>query len=172
MPEDVRYNKLKAESQYDLKRFALLYDYIRYHPEKVAKMMPKSVLQSNWYKHTDFNDLKNKSVKAYIDLEALGYDQVPGGSNYYENTEKCFFNNVKFCSENVADSRLLGFIQFPWKQVRVVWHLFPRVEVKAKQWFSELSLFFLVSQKFDFLKLHNYGVWPLPVVIYSLRPHY
>ncbi len=90
-------------------------DYIRYYPEKFADMMPKSVLQSNWYNLTNFDDLTNKSVKAYIDLEALGFDQVPGGSNYYEDTEKCFFNNVKFCSENIADSRLLGFIQSPWK---------------------------------------------------------
>ncbi len=90
-------------------------DYIRYHPEKVAKMMPKSVLQSNWYNRSDFGEPYNKSVKAYVDLETLGYDQVPGGSNYYEGTDDCFLANVKFCSENIADQRLLGFIQSPWK---------------------------------------------------------
>ena len=36
-------------------------------------------------------------------------------SNYYKNTEKCILNNVKFCYENIADQRLLGFIQSPWK---------------------------------------------------------
>jgi hypothetical protein len=91
-------------------------DYIRYYPEKFAKMMPKSVIQSNWYNLTDFDKPQtNKSVKAYVDLEALGYDQIPGGSNYYKNTEKCILNNVKFCYENVNDKRLLGFIQSPWK---------------------------------------------------------
>ncbi len=91
-------------------------DYIRYYHDQFARMMPKSVLQSNWYNLTDFDKPQtNKSVKAYLDLEALGFDQVPGGSNYYNNTEKCFFNNVKFCTENVADERLIGFIQSPWK---------------------------------------------------------
>jgi hypothetical protein len=91
-------------------------DYIRYYPEKFARMMPKSVLQSNWYNLTDFDKPQtNKSVKAYVDLETLGYDQVPGGSNYFKNTEKCMFNNVKFCTENVSDQRLLGLIQSPWK---------------------------------------------------------
>jgi len=90
-------------------------DYIRYHTEKFAKMMPKSVIQSNWYNGMNFDPKKNKSIQAYLDLETFGFDQIPGGSNYYEGTEKCFFNNVKFCSENIADRRLLGFIQSPWK---------------------------------------------------------
>ena len=117
-------------------------DYIRYYPEKVAKMMPKSVLQSNWYNLTDFDDPKNnKSVKAYLDLEALGFDQVPGGSNYYENTDNCFINNVKFCTENVADSRLLGFIQSPWKYTleenreRILKSI--ELAGEAKIWFDE-----------------------------------
>ena len=116
-------------------------DYIRYYPEKFAQMMPKSVLQSNWYNKTDFDEPKNKSVKAYIDLEALGYDQVPGGSNYYEGTEKCFFNNVKFCYENVADRRLIGFIQSPWKHIveenRA--HILKSIELvgDAKTWFDK-----------------------------------
>ncbi len=117
-------------------------DYIRYYPEKVAKMMPKSVLQSNWYNLTDFDDPKNnKSVKAYLDLEALGFDQVPGGSNYYENTDECFINNVKFCTENIGDSRLLGFIQSPWKYTleenreRILKSI--ELAGEAKIWFDE-----------------------------------
>ena len=117
-------------------------DFIRYHPEEFAKMMPKSVLQSNWYNLTDFDKPKtNKSVKAYLDIEALGYDQVPGGSNYYENTEKCLLNNVRFCNENIADSRLLGFIQSPWKHTleenrkRILLSIEQAGE--AKKWFEE-----------------------------------
>jgi len=117
-------------------------DYVRYHPEEFAKMMPKSVLQSNWYNDIDFDKpTTNESVKAYVDLEALGYDQVPGGSNYYEGTEKCFFNNVKFCYENVADQRLLGFIQSPWKYTieenRA--HILKSIELagNAKNWFDK-----------------------------------
>ena len=94
-------------------------DYIRYHPEKFAEMMPKYVIQSNWYNNTDLEKPKSNyakiSVQAYIDLEALGYYQIPGGSNYYENTDLCFMNNVKFCTERIDDERLLGFIQSPWK---------------------------------------------------------
>jgi hypothetical protein len=117
-------------------------DYIRYYPEQFARMMPKSVLQSNWYNLTDFDKPKtNKSVKAYLDLETLGYDQVPGGSNYYENTEKCFFNNVKFCYENIADQRLFGFIQSPWKHTieenreRILLSIEQAGE--AKKWFDD-----------------------------------
>jgi hypothetical protein len=117
-------------------------DYIRYHPDEFAKMMPKSVLQSNWYNQTDFDKpATNKSVKAYLDLEKLGYDQVPGGSNYYKNTEKCFFNNVRFCTENVADQRLLGFIQSPWKHTieenRA--HILQSIELagEAKIWYEK-----------------------------------
>jgi hypothetical protein len=117
-------------------------DYVRYHPEELAKMMPKSVLQSNWYNLTDFDKpTTNKSVKAYTDLEKFGYDQVPGGSNYYEGSEKCFLNNVKFCFENVADQRLFGFIQSPWKYTieenRA--HILKSIELagNAKEWFDK-----------------------------------
>jgi hypothetical protein len=91
-------------------------DYIRSHKDEFSRMMPKSVLQSNWYNKNDFSKPFNKSVQAYLDLEELGFDQVPGGSNVYEGTEQCFFNNVKFCSENIAHQRLIGFIQSPWKR--------------------------------------------------------
>ncbi len=116
-------------------------DFVRYHPEEVARMMPKSVLQSNWYNLTDFDKpTTNKSVKAYVDLEKFGYDQVPGGSNYYKGSEKCFFNNVKFCSENIADQRLLGFIQSPWKHTveENRDHILKSIELagEAKKWFD------------------------------------
>lgn len=100
-------------------------DYIRYNTELFAKMMPKSVLQSPWYNcgtktassYEEFTKPDtNLSVKAYVDLEKLGYDQVPGGSNFYPGSEKCFFNNVRFCSETIADQRLLGFIQSTWRR--------------------------------------------------------
>jgi len=117
-------------------------DYIRYHPDEFAKMMPKSVLQSNWYNSTDFDKpATNESLKAYINLEKLGYDQLPGGSNYYEGSDKCFFNNVKFCQENIADQRLLGFIQSPWKYTieenRA--HILKSIDLAgdAKSWFEK-----------------------------------
>ena len=89
-------------------------DYVRHEPEIFARMMPKSVLQSNWYNGLDFNPDTNIEVKGYQTLESLGYDQVPGGSNFYDGTEENILKNVKFCTENIADERLLGFIQSPW----------------------------------------------------------
>ncbi len=89
-------------------------DFVRHKPEIFARMMPKSVLQSNWYNRLDFNPETNIEVKGYQTLESLGYDQVPGGSNFYEGTNENFMKNVRFCAENIADERLLGFIQSPW----------------------------------------------------------
>lgn len=116
-------------------------DYVRYYPEKFSKMMPKSVLQSNWYNGKNFDEKTNKEVKAYQTLEALGYDQVPGGSNYYDGTEENILNNVQFCVKNIADQRLLGFIQSPWKHTieenRA--HLLKSIELagNAKNWFDK-----------------------------------
>jgi hypothetical protein len=118
-------------------------DYIRYHPEKFTEMMPKYVVQSNWYNGTDLvapkTDYAKISVKAYTDLETLGYDQIPGGSNYYEGTDQCFVNNVKFCTKKVADQRLLGFIQSPWKFTteKNREHILKSIELagQAKKWF-------------------------------------
>ncbi len=89
-------------------------DFVRHRPEIFARMMPKSVLQSNWYNGLDFNPDTNIEVKGYQTLESLGYEQVPGGSNYYDGTEENIMENVKFCAENIEDERLLGFIQSPW----------------------------------------------------------
>ncbi len=89
-------------------------DYVRHKPEIFARMMPKSVLQSNWYNRLDFNPDTNLEVKGYQTLESLGYDQVPGGSNFYDGTEENIKKNVEFCAENIASERLLGFIQSPW----------------------------------------------------------
>lgn len=116
-------------------------DYIRKYPDEFAKMMPRSVLQSNWYNRNDFNPETNISIKAYQMLESLKYDQVPGGSNYYENTDSNFMNNVKFCTKNIADERLLGFIQSPWRftveENRT--QILNAIELggKAKRWYEE-----------------------------------
>jgi hypothetical protein len=95
-------------------------DYVWHNPEKFFKMMPKSVVQSNWYYGETF-DPKQQYVKAYIDLEAEGYDQIPTasyhaapGENVRATNEKSIGNTVQFCSKYIADSRLLGFLQTFW----------------------------------------------------------
>lgn len=81
-------------------------------PETFFKMMPKSAIQSNWYYGVDFDE-KHKYVKAYIDLEREGYDQIPTGSND-QNLPKNIGKTVDFCSKRVADQRLMGFMQTLW----------------------------------------------------------
>ncbi|MDD4108679.1 MAG: hypothetical protein PHH93_08165 [Prolixibacteraceae bacterium] len=116
-------------------------DFIRTHHDDFAKYMPKSVLQSNWFNRSAFSKPYNKSVQAYLDLEKLGYDQLPGGSNFYEGTDDCFISNVKFCTEHVADERLFGFIQSPWKYTTEEnrAHLLSSIELagEAKKWYEQ-----------------------------------
>ncbi len=87
-------------------------DYLWNHPDEFFRKMPRSVLQSNWYYGSKF-DRRRPHVRAYLDLEARGYDQVPTGSNWShpENFER----TVTYCARRIAPERLLGFLQTPWK---------------------------------------------------------
>jgi hypothetical protein len=87
-------------------------DYCWDHPEEFVKRMPKSVLQSNWYYSTAFDPAKSKYVKAYLDLEKAGFDQVPTGSNWGSDVN--FKGTVAFCRQHIAPERLKGFLMAPW----------------------------------------------------------
>jgi hypothetical protein len=87
-------------------------DYVWRHPEDFYARMPKTVLQSNWYYGAEFGP-KVHAVKAYLDLEARGYDQAPTGSNW--STPENFEKTVVFCAEHLAKERLTGFLQTSWK---------------------------------------------------------
>ncbi len=86
-------------------------DRIWHHRDEYLRNMPKSVLQSNWYYAEKFTR-KHPRVRAYLDLEAHGYDQVPTGSSYY-NTPS-FPNTVRYLRRRIAPERLHGFMQTPW----------------------------------------------------------
>lgn len=86
-------------------------DYVWEHPELFFEKMPKSVLQSNWYYETKFGP-EIKAPKAYIDLEAKGYEQVPTGSNW--SSPDNFRLTVDYCRKHIPRERLLGFLQTPW----------------------------------------------------------
>ena len=93
-------------------------DYVWHHPEKFLKMMPRSVVQSNWYYGENFDlahmDERHQTyVNAYVDLEREGYDQIPTGSND-QNNPKSIGNTVDFCSKHINNNRLLGFLQTLW----------------------------------------------------------
>ncbi|MDA3925398.1 MAG: Tat pathway signal protein [Kiritimatiellae bacterium] len=87
-------------------------DYCWNHPDEFMKRMPKSVLQSNWYYGEGFDPAKQKHVKAYIDLEKAGFDQVPTGSNWSNDVN--FKGTVDFCKKNIAPERLKGFLMASW----------------------------------------------------------
>jgi len=87
-------------------------DYVWHHAEEFYAKMPRSVLQSNWYYDLKFNR-QVPEVKAYVELAAQGYDQVPTGSNY--NTAGNFEKTVPYCLKNIAPERLLGFMQTVWR---------------------------------------------------------
>ncbi len=87
-------------------------DYIWNHHDIFAERMPKSVLQSNWYYGDEFGE-DAQYVKAYHELEKLGYDQVPTGSNFGIPTN--FELTVDYCSKIISPDKLKGFMQTPWK---------------------------------------------------------
>ena len=87
-------------------------DYLWHHPEEFFKRMPRSVVQSNWYYDTAFDEGIDR-VKAYLDLEAHGYDQIPTGS--YDKASESFGNTVAYCRQHIAPERLLGFMQTVWR---------------------------------------------------------
>lgn len=80
--------------------------------EMFFKKMPRSAVQSNWYYSAQFDE-KINYVKAYLDLEAHGYDQIPTGSNW--SCPENFGKTVAYCRKYITPQRLLGFLQTPWK---------------------------------------------------------
>ncbi|MDQ1255703.1 MAG: hypothetical protein QG656_296 [Candidatus Hydrogenedentes bacterium] len=87
-------------------------DYFWRHPEAFIEKMPKTVLQSNWYYGEAFEDTVD-AVKAYVELDKNGFDQIPAGSNW--TTPDNFANTVKFCKDHIDPERLKGFLQTVWK---------------------------------------------------------
>lgn len=87
-------------------------DYIWHHYDQFVERMPKSVMQSNWYYGDEFSQ-DISWVKAYNDLEAHGFDQVPTGSNWCSQVN--FERTVEYCSNAIAPERLKGFMQSVWR---------------------------------------------------------
>ncbi len=88
------------------------------NPKMFLKMMPKYVVQSNWYYREEFNPSKSIRTKTYLDLAAAGYDQIPTGSNdgviYGKSNDKNIGKTVDFCAKHIPDGQLLGFMQSVW----------------------------------------------------------
>lgn len=93
------------------------------HPDTYFDRMPASVLQSNWYYEMDFTsaDATGRPRKlgpgqyhlTYLDLDEHGFEQVPTGSTWTDVGN--FERTVQFCRGRLDPSRVLGFLQTPWK---------------------------------------------------------
>jgi hypothetical protein len=120
-------------------------DYVWHHPDEYYNKMPKSVIQSNWYYGEDFSSDRmsagaKTAVKAYAELNQRGYDQIPTGSNHFNNP-KSIGNTVKYCKEHIDNSKLLGFLQTFWKPTIETYRtlILEGIELtgEAKKWFEE-----------------------------------
>ncbi len=87
-------------------------DYVWHHPEDFYARMPLSVVQSNWYYGTDFGP-NVVAARAYAELEAHGYHQVPTGSTW--SAAENFLLTVTHCRQVITTERLLGFLQTVWR---------------------------------------------------------
>jgi hypothetical protein len=106
------------------------------HVDEFLARMPKSVIQSNWYYLPNFDlgkDLKRAAernwtieepapgrertktteLRAFLEMERGGYDQVPAGS--IDVAAGNFQGNVRFAHEHLAPERTLGFMQTYWR---------------------------------------------------------
>lgn len=103
-------------------------DYAWHNPDSFYARMPKNILQSNWYYGDRFDAPEDNRPRlleggelgdgeqslTYLDLEDHGYDQVPTASTCTSLTN--FGNTVEFCQQRIAEERLLGFLQTPWRR--------------------------------------------------------
>ncbi len=98
-------------------------DYVWNHAEEFYRRMPKTVVQSNWYRdpvrgdavsiYGGKVDMSVECVKAYVDLDKAGYEQIPTVSNW--KTPENISATIRFCRENLSKERLLGYILTSWQ---------------------------------------------------------
>ncbi len=98
-------------------------DYVWNHVDEFYKRMPKSVVQSNWFRDPVRGDAKSvyggkidmsvECVKTYVDIDQAGFDQMPTVSNW--ETPENIYGTFRFCNEHVSKERLLGYILTPWR---------------------------------------------------------
>ena len=86
--------------------------------EEYQRLVPKDVLQSNWYYYGEFN-FQRMSVEqgtmldAYLQLDKMGYDQILCGSNWDNQTN--YPETVAFARHFLRNSpHFLGYMMAPW----------------------------------------------------------
>jgi hypothetical protein len=90
-------------------------DYCWHHAKEYWKVVPRWVLQSNWYYAWSFSE-KLRYVEAYRDLDRKGYDQVPAATYYKADFAhyESFPRTVKYIPPRISRKRLKGFLQTVW----------------------------------------------------------
>ena len=117
-------------------------DYYWNHPELFAKNMPKSVLQSNWYYHSLYaprDDSQKLHVQTYLDLDRMGFDQVPTASTWAKHSGGNESETVHWCRDNLSPELLKGFMTVPW-----IW-TYPKYEHCLK---NDAHMFFEARKAF------------------------
>lgn len=95
-------------------------DYYWHHKELFIKNMSKDILQSNWFyqiikDYTDEqikNDFELAAPRAYLELDELGFDQVPTSSTWLRT--KNTYQTVALGKDKLSPERLKGFMTAPW----------------------------------------------------------
>ena len=102
-----------------------------WYPEEFAKNVSRDILQQNWYYGQSFDskaykakkDMRWKYIESYNRLDAAGFDQVPGPSNWLEGRDKNEGKTenkvntdltLEYCKRELDPNRVLGYISLPW----------------------------------------------------------
>lgn len=99
-------------------------DYMWKHQEEYLQLMPKDVIQSNWYYEGKFSDFEEGHrfktwLEAFDVLDQHGYLQMPCASNFYN--EENIHGLLEYCRSAVDKERLLGFLIAPWRLTTEDW---------------------------------------------------
>lgn len=84
--------------------------------EAFGAQMPRDVLMSNWFYGPSFHPEPERPVASYAELDTLGFDQVPCGSNWAESDNMAYLH--RHCSEACDSRRLLGFMVASWRPLQ------------------------------------------------------
>ena len=102
-----------------------------WYPQDYAKNVSKDIVQQNWYYGQSFDakaykakkDLRAKYIESYNRLDAAGFDQTPGPSNWLEGRDKKEGKTetrvntdltLEYCKRELNPDRVLGYVSLPW----------------------------------------------------------
>ncbi len=117
-------------------------DYAREKPEEFVARCPKTVVQNVWYYGSGFDPNYDEATACRLNpieiFEKHGFDQIPTGSVW--SCRENFEGLVKYSTEHISDSHLLGFMQTTWERPATGWmdkmELGNETLAEAKKWFE------------------------------------